>query len=57
MIARIATLFFEGSEMADMALAWKLEHVLSKIFKSALKQKLFRNKIVVEEFSDSDDDY
>ena len=48
---------FEGSEMEDEKLSWKLEHVLDILFGTLLHKKVTRNRIIVEEFSDSDDDY
>ena len=48
---------FEGSEMEDEKLSWKLEHVLDVLFGTLLNKKVTRNRIIVEEFSDSDDDY
>ena len=57
MLARVALLMFDGSEMEVESLSWKLEHVLDVLFSSLMHQHVTRNKIIVEEFSDSDDDY
>ena len=57
MLARVAMLMFDGSEMEVESLSWKLEHVLDVLFGSLMHQNVTRNKIIVEEFSDSDDDY
>ena len=57
MLARVAMLMFEGSEMEEEKLSWKLEHVLEVLFGSLLHKKVTRNQIIIEEFSDSDDDY
>lgn len=56
-LARTADLMFEGSEMEEEPLKWKLEHVLQELFGSVLNTQFTRNRIVIEEFSDSDDDY
>ena len=55
-IARIADLFFADSEMEDLELYEKIEHVLDDVFPlvNAIRVK---QQITVDEFSESDDDY
>ena len=55
-IGRTAHLLFEGSEMAELELKDKIEHVLTELLKSVNK-KVTKNRIIIEEFSDSDCDY
>ena len=57
MISRIAFKLFEDSEMAEETLLWKIEHVLSELLRINFNAKLARNVVIVDEFSDSDDDY
>lgn len=56
-IARVSTSLFKDTEMESEPLKWKLEHVLKKILWEELHEKLTHNEIIIEEFSDSDDDY
>jgi len=56
-IARVSTSLFKDTEMESESLKWKLEHVLKKIFGEILHESLTHNEIIIEEFSDSDDDY
>ena len=53
----MAEKLFEGSEMEEEPLKWKLEHVLQELMDNIMHQKITRNRIIIEEFSDSDDDY
>ena len=55
-ISRTAEELFRDTEMQDHDLNWKLEHVFDGLFRS-VNEKVTVNEIVVEEFSDSDDDY
>lgn len=55
-IARIAELSFRDSEMEDVELYQKVEHVLDDIL-PVIDAKRIKQVITVEEFSDSDDDY
>ena len=55
-LARISVFLFEGSEMESEDLKLKLEHLLNELFKTINKKVKF-NRIIIEEFSDSDDDY
>ena len=55
-LARIADLFFEGSEMEGLELHEKIEHILDEIL-PLVGAKRVKQKIVIEEFSESDDDY
>ena len=48
---------FKDSEMAEDTLLWKIEHVLSELFRTNFNAKVARNVVIVDEFSDSDDDY
>ena len=43
--------------MAEETLLWKIEHVLSELLRINFNAKLARNVVIVDEFSDSDDDY
>ena len=52
----MAVELFAGTEMAGHSLKWKLEHVLSELL-GQVGAKVTRNKRIVAEFSDSDDDY
>lgn len=56
MLARVADLLFKGSEMEDEPLKYKLEHLLSDLLR-LVNKKIKYNKLIIEEFSDSDDDY
>ena len=55
-IARIAELFFAESEMEELPLSEKVEHVLDEIL-PVIGAKRTKQQITIEEFSDSDDDY
>ena len=55
-LARVADLLFRGSEMEDEPLKYKLEHLLAELLRLVHK-KIQYNKVIIEEFSDSDDDY
>lgn len=56
-IARIAVIFFRDSELNEETLEWKVEYILEQLLQPILQKKLVKNRIVIEEFSDSDDDY
>ena len=55
-IARVADLFFKGSEMDDLELHEKIEHILDEIL-PIVEAKRVKQKIIIEEFSESDEDY
>ena len=55
-IGRAAHLMFQRTEMADLPLSEKIEHILEGLF-SLVHTTVQKNEIVIEEFSDSDDDY
>ena len=55
-IARLVDIQFSDSELADMPLAEKLEHILKDLL-ALVKYEIKYNRVVIEEFSDSDDDY
>ena len=55
-LARVAELYFEGSEMEELDLHIKLEHLLDEIL-PLVKTKRIKQSTVIEEFSESDDDY
>ena len=57
LISRVALDLFKESEMEEETLLWKIEHVLSELFRVNFGTKLARNVVIVDEFSDSDDDY
>ena len=56
LIARIADLHFRDSEMDELSLAEKVEYVLDELL-PLVESKRVKQKVVIEEFSDSDDDY
>ena len=56
MLSRLAMIFFRDSEMHEESLQWKLEYILQQIL-AILQMKVHFNKIIIEEFSDSDEDY
>ena len=55
-ISRVADLFFHESEMEDLQLYEKIEHVLDEVFPLVGATRV-RQRVTVEEFSESDDDY
>ena len=55
-IARASELFFKESEMEELPLYEKVEHVLDDIL-PIIGAKRVKQEVTVEEFSDSDDDY
>ena len=55
-LARIAELYFEGSEMEELDLHEKLEHLLDELL-PLVQAKRVKQTTVIEEFSESDDDY
>ena len=55
-MARVAELYFEDSEMAELDLNVKLEYLLDEIL-PLVKAKRVKQTTVIEEFSESDDDY
>ena len=55
-LARIAETYFKGSEMEDIDLANKVEYLLDEIL-PLVGSKRVKQETVIEEFSESDDDY
>ena len=55
-IARVADLFFTGSEMEGIELHEKIEHILDEIL-PIIEKKRKRQRVYIDEFSESDDDY
>ena len=55
-LARVAELYFEDSEMAELDLHVKLEYLLDEIL-PLVSAKRVKQSTVIEEFSESDDDY
>ena len=55
-IARLADMHFEESEMADLPLEDKLAFLLQDLL-PLVQHSYKKNQILIEEFSDSDDDY
>ena len=55
-IARVAELNFKDSELEDLPLFQKVEHILDDIL-PVIGAERVKQTITVEEFSDSDDDY
>jgi len=55
-LARIAELYFEGSEMEELELHSKIEYLLDEIL-TLVGAKRIKQSTVIEEFSESDDDY
>ena len=55
-LGRIAELYFEGSEMEELELHQKLEFLLDEIL-PVVGAKRVKQTTVIEEFSESDDDY
>lgn len=56
-IALISVIFFRNSELAEETLTWKIEYILDQLFRRILETEVKKNQIIIEEFSDSDDDY
>ena len=56
LIARCAELYFRDSEMEDLLLSEKVEYVLDDLLPIVGGSRT-KQKMVIEEFSDSDDDY
>jgi len=55
-LARIAELYFEGSEMEELQLHEKLEYLLDELL-PLVNAKRVKQVVVIEEFSESDEDY
>ena len=55
-LARVAELYFEGSEMEELELHVKLEYLLDELL-PLVGSKRIKQSTVIEEFSESDDDY
>ena len=55
-LSRIAELYFAGSEMEDLTLNAKLEYLLDELL-PIINVKRIKQETVIEEYSDSDDDY
>ena len=55
-LARVAECYFAGSEMEDLELANKIEYLLDEIL-PLVNAKLTKQETIIEEFSESDDDY
>ena len=55
-LARIAELYFEGSEMEELELEHKLEYLLDELL-PIVEAKRVKQEIIINEFSESDDDY
>ena len=55
-LARIAELYFADSEMEDLELHVKLEYLLDELL-PMVNAKRVKQTTVIEEFSESDDDY
>ena len=55
-LSRFAELYFEGSEMEELELHQKLEFLLDEIL-PVVGAKRVKQTTVIEEFSESDDDY
>lgn len=56
LIARIGELYFRDSEMEDLMLSEKIEYILDDLL-PLVEAERTRQKMVIEEFSESDDDY
>ena len=56
LIARVAELYFRDSEYEDLMLAEKVEYILDDLL-PLVECTRTKQKIIIEEFSDSDDDY
>ena len=55
-IGRVSEKWLEETEMSDLPLYSKIEHFLG-IMVPLVDATLLRQEVVIEEFSDSDDDY
>ena len=55
-LARIADIKFKGSEMEELKLAKKIEYVLDDIL-PIVGETRKEVRIIIEEFSESEDDY
>ena len=55
-IARISETWFEGTEMEDIPTYRKIEYFLERAL-LLVEKTLVHQEVVIEEFSDSDDDY
>jgi len=55
-LVRVADLYFEDSEMKELELHEKFEYLLDEVL-PLVNAKRVRQEIIIEEFSDSDDDY
>jgi len=56
LIARVAELYFRGSEYEELMLSEKVEYILDDLL-PLVTAKRTKQRIVIEEFSDSDDEY
>ena len=56
LLARIAELYFRDSEMEDLQLSEKIEYILDDLL-PLVDMTRTKQKIMIEEFSESDDDY
>mmetsp|Transcript_22532 Transcript_22532/g.30159 ORF Transcript_22532/g.30159 Transcript_22532/m.30159 type:complete len:171 (+) Transcript_22532:1298-1810(+) len=55
-LSRVADLFFQESEMEDLQLYEKIEHILDEVL-PMVGSKRVKQQVTVDEFSESDDDY
>ena len=55
-LGRIAEQYFLGSEMEDLELHRKIEYLLDEIL-TVIDEKRIKQEEIIEEFSESDDDY
>ena len=55
-LARIAELYFEESEMEELDLHVKIEYLLDELL-PLIGAKRIKQETIIEEFSESDDDY
>lgn len=55
-LGRVAELYFEGSEMEELELHHKLEYLLDELL-PIVDAKRVKQETVINEFSESDDDY
>ena len=55
-LARVSDLFFAGSEMETLELHEKIEYVLDEIL-PIVNYKRVKQEIIIDEFSESDEDY
>lgn len=58
-VCRVAVIMFEETEMEEIPLSKKVEHILEQMIQHCLGQELTLKKqvTVIEEFSDSDNEY